>query len=154
MQILLVIDVQQRYLKNYKPDLVKRVNARIREAMSKDIPVVYVRNTGRSGKDNNFELADELEVSSDIIFKKQFPSAFSNPDFEPFLTRANIDTINVVGVDGMCCVPRTVMDSLERGIKINLLMDAIEAHSDKFYYKELKTMELKGAKVLMNLEEL
>ena len=55
MQILLVIDVQQRYLKNYKPDLVNRVNARIREAMYKEIPVVYVRNTGRSGKDNNFE---------------------------------------------------------------------------------------------------
>ena len=36
MQILLVIDVQQRYLKNYKPDLVNRVNARIREAMSKE----------------------------------------------------------------------------------------------------------------------
>ena len=88
------------------------------------------------------------------IIKKQFPSAFSNPDFEPFLAKANIESIYVVGVDGGCCVSITVMDDLDRGIRINLLMDAIEAHSDKFYYKDLKNMELKGAKVLMNLEEL
>ena len=35
MKILLVIDVQQRYLKNYKPDLVERVNNRIAEAIKK-----------------------------------------------------------------------------------------------------------------------
>ena len=43
MQILLVIDVQRRYLKNYKPDLDNRVNARIKEAMSKEIPVVFCK---------------------------------------------------------------------------------------------------------------
>ena len=145
MQILLVIDVQQRYLKNYKPDLVNRVHARIREAMSKEIPVVYVRNTGRSGKDNNFELADGLEVSSDIIFKKQFPSAFSNPDFEPFLTRANIDTINVVGVDGRCCVFRTVMTAIEQGFGVKLYLDAIGARHSRFYEKELQEMKAAGA---------
>ena len=74
MKILLVIDVQQRYLKNYKPDLVKRVNNRISEAVKADIPVVYVRNTGRSGKDENFDLAESLLIESDCVFKKRLPS--------------------------------------------------------------------------------
>ena len=154
MKILLVIDVQQRYLKNYKPDLVKRVNNRISEAVKADIPVVYVRNTGRSGKDENFDLAEGLLIESDCIFKKRLPSAFSNDEFELFLNKMKVETINVVGVDGRCCVSRTVMDALEKGYKVNLLMDAIEAHSDKFYFTELKTMEQNGAVVHMKLEKM
>lgn len=154
MKILLVIDVQQRYLKNYKPDLVERVNNRISEAVEADIPVVYVRNTGRSGNDDNFDLAEGLLIESDCVFKKRLPSAFSNADFEPFLNKMNVDTINVVGVDGRCCVSRTVMDALDRGYGVHLLMDAIEAHNDKFYYTELKTMEQKGALACMKLEKM
>ena len=154
MQILLVIDVQQRYVDKYKPDLVDRVNARIDEAMEKDIPIVYVRNTGRNGKDFNFELAEGLKVESDCIFKKRLPSAFTNPDFEDFLKTMKVDLVNVVGVDGRCCVSRTVIDALERGYSITLLMDAVEAQNDKFYFKELKTMEKAGAVGNMNLEEL
>ncbi len=154
MKILLVIDVQQRYLKNYKPDLVNRVNNRISEAVEADIPVVYVRNTGRSGKDENFDLAEGLLIKSDCIFKKRLPSAFSNADFELFLNKMKVETINVVGVDGRCCVSRTVMDALEKGYKVNLLMDAIEAHSDKFYFTELKTMEQNGAVAHMKLEKM
>ncbi|WP_033151506.1 cysteine hydrolase family protein [Pseudobutyrivibrio ruminis] len=154
MKILLVIDVQQRYLKNYKPDLVKRVNNRISEAVKADIPVVYVRNTGRSGKDENFDLAEDLLIESDCIFKKRLPSAFSNDEFELFLNKMKVETINVVGVDGRCCVSRTVMDALDRGYGVHLLMDAIEAHNDKFYYAELKTMEQKGALACMKLEKM
>lgn len=154
MKILLVIDVQQRYLKNYKPDLVKRVNNRISEAVKADIPVVYVRNTGRSGKDENFDLAEGLLIESDCIFKKRLPSAFSNDEFELFLNKMKVETINVVGVDGRCCVSRTVMDALDRGYGVHLLMDAIEAHNDKFYYTELKTMEQKGALACMKLEKM
>lgn len=154
MKILLVIDVQQRYLKNYKPDLVKRVNNRISEAVKADIPVVYVRNTGRSGKDENFDLAEGLLIESDCIFKKRLPSAFSNDEFELFLNKMKVETINVVGVDGRCCVSRTVLDALDRGYGVHLLMDAIEAHNDKFYYTELKTMEQKGALACMKLEKM
>ena len=154
MKILLVIDVQQRYLKNYKPDLVKRVNNRISEAVKADIPVVYVRNTGRSGKDENFDLAESLLIESDCVFKKRLPSAFSNDEFELFLNKMKVETINVVGVDGRCCVSRTVMDALDRGYGVHLLMDAIEAHNDKFYYTELKTMEQKGALACMKLEKM
>ena len=154
MKILLVIDVQQRYLKNYKPDLVKRVNNRISEAVKADIPVVYVRNTGRSGKDENFDLAESLLIESDCVFKKRLPSAFSNDEFELFLNKMKVETINVVGVDGRCCVSRTVMDALDRGYGVHLLMDAIEAHNDKFYYTELRTMEQKGALACMKLEKM
>ncbi len=154
MKILLVIDVQQRYLKNYKPDLVNRVNNRISEAVEADIPVVYVRNTGRSGKDENFDLAEGLLIESDCVFKKRLPSAFSNADFEMFLNKMNVETINVVGVDGRCCVSRTVMDALDKGYGVHLLMDAIEAHNDKFYYTELKTMEQKAALAFMKLEKM
>ena len=78
MNILIVIDIQQKYLKSYKPTLVDRVNARIEEALKKDIPVVYVRNIGISGREASFEFADDLKIKSDCIFSKRFPSDFTN----------------------------------------------------------------------------
>lgn len=33
MEILLVIDMQQKYMDNYEPDLLDRVNVRIHEAV-------------------------------------------------------------------------------------------------------------------------
>lgn len=154
MNILLVIDIQQKYLKSYKPTLVDRVNARIEEAIKRDIPVVYVRNIGISGREASFEFADDLKIKSDCIFSKRFPSAFTNEEFGEFLEKMNVDIINVVGVDGRCCVYRTVMNAIKRGYKVRLMMDAIEAHNDKFYFKELVAMEKAGAEVNSNLEEL
>ena len=154
MNILLVIDIQQKYLKSYKPTLVDRVNARIEEALNKDIPVVYVKNIGRSGKAESFEFADELKIESDCIFTKRFPSAFTNEEFVEFLENMDVELINIVGVDGRCCVYRTVMNAIRRGYKVRLMMDAIEAHNDKFYFKELVAMEKAGAEVNSNLEEL
>ncbi len=149
MDILLVIDIQQKYLNNYKPNLVERVNARIDEAINNDIPVIYVRNIGLSGNDSIYGFAENLKIASDCIFKKRFPNAFTNKEFEAFLDKMNIDTINVVGVDGRCCVYHTVMVALKRKYKVRLFLDAIEAHNAKFFYKELPAMEKAGANVVI-----
>ncbi|WP_294216384.1 hypothetical protein [Pseudobutyrivibrio sp.] len=40
MEILLVIDMQEKYMNSYDSDLINRVNLRIREAKENAMPVV------------------------------------------------------------------------------------------------------------------
>lgn len=42
-EILLVIDMQQKYMNSYEPSLLERVNLRIQKAVASDMPVVYVK---------------------------------------------------------------------------------------------------------------
>ena len=63
MEILLVIDVQQKYMRDYEPGLLERVNSRIREALDNGIPVVYIRNIGRTGNVKSYEYA-KYSISS------------------------------------------------------------------------------------------
>ena len=58
MEILLVIDMQQKYMNSYEPDLMTRVNTRIKEAVESDVPVVYIRNVGKIENIENYNLAE------------------------------------------------------------------------------------------------
>ncbi len=145
MEVLLVIDVQQKYMNQYEPELLDRINTRIKEAVSRDIPVIYVRNIGRPENDEAYTLAEGLEMASEMIFYKRWPSAFSSEDFVSFIKRLGINIFNVVGVDGRCCVYRTVMDAINQGYKVRILLDSVSAMNDKFFIKELPMMEEAGA---------
>ena len=70
MKILLVIDIQQRYMAHYDPDLLKRVNSRIREAQSAGIQVFYVRNIPRLESVENYDYATGLLLVSDHLYDK------------------------------------------------------------------------------------
>lgn len=145
MEILLVIDVQQKYMKDYAPGLIERVNFRINESMNSGIPVVYVRNIGSGGNVNGYDYATGLDIVSEILFEKKLPSAFSSVDFCQFMSKLNAQQLSIIGVDGRCCVYRTVMDALKKGYKVKLYLDAVEARNDNFYTDELPKMRDAGA---------
>lgn len=81
MEILLVIDMQQKYMKDYDAELLSRVNQRILEANTSGIPVVYVRNIGQLENTEKYALCDNLAMVSDLIFEKKMPSTFSSNVF-------------------------------------------------------------------------
>ena len=144
MEILLVIDIQQKYIGFYKDELLDAANSRIDEAKKQSIPIVYIRNIGVLGNLDGYELASELHVESELIFTKRFPDAFTNKEFAQKLKEMNVDTINVVGVDGRCCVFKTVMEAIRQGYKVKLYLDAVGARQSKFYIKELEEMKAAG----------
>ena len=148
MEILLVIDMQQKYMNSYESDLINRVNARIKEAVEADLPIVYIRNVGKIENIDNYNLADELDIVSDCSFTKRWPSAFSSDDFVQFIQNLKVDTINMVGVDGRCCVARTAMDAIKRGYTVRIYLDSVAAMNDKFFLKELPEMRDAGVEII------
>ena len=148
MEILLVIDMQQKYMDNYAPELIGHVNMRIHEAVATDMPVVYVRNIGKPENDEKYVLAEGLDVVSEFVFTKSSPNAFSSEEFVYFIERMKVDTINMVGVDGRCCVAHSAMEAKKRGYKVRLYLDSVAATNDKFYLKELPKMRDVGIEML------
>ena len=145
MEILLVIDVQEKYMGFYREGLLDAVNARIYEAKKLNVPIVYIRNIGVLGNSSGYDFTRGLNVESELVFDKRFPDAFTNKEFAQKLKEMDVDTIDVVGVDGRCCVFRTVMTAIEQGLGVKLYLDAVGARQSKFYEKELQEMKAAGA---------
>ena len=137
-QYLLVIDIQQKYIGFYKDELLDAANSRIDEAKKLDIPIVYIRNIGVLGNIDGYELASELHVESELIFTKRFPDAFTNKEFAQKLKEMNVDTINVVGVDGRCCVFQTVMRAVSRDIRLNYILMPLVPDRASFMLRNLR----------------
>ncbi len=148
MEILLVIDIQQKYMNSYEPSLLERVNVRIHEAVASDMPVVYVRNVGKLENEDKYVLAEGLDVVSEFVFAKRWPSAFSSEEFVQFIERLKVDTINMVGVDGRCCVARSAMDAKKKGYEVRLYLDSVAATNDNFFLKELPEMQKAGIEIV------
>ncbi len=149
MEILLVIDMQQKYMDSYESDLLERVNMRIQEAVAADIPVVYVRNVGKIENEDKYVLAEGLDVVSEYVFAKRWTSAFSSEEFVQFIERMQVDAINMVGVDGRCCVARSAMDAKKRGYHVRLYLDSVAATNDNFFLKELPEMQEAGVQIVI-----
>ena len=148
MKILLVIDIQQRYMAHYDPCLLDRVNSRIREAQAAGTPVFYVRNIPRLESSENYDYAAGLLLVSDRLYDKKSPSAFSNPSFETDLKKLGVTEIEMIGVDGNCCVKRTCLDAVAAGFKAVLNLPYIAVRNEKIYARTLAELEEKKVTLL------
>ena len=135
MRILLIIDIQQKYLPLYNADLLTEINARISAAKSEDTPVFYVRNIGIQGDNDSYALAEGLLIASDHIYEKKFPSAFTNTAFAKELEKLGVTDIEVIGVDGNSCVKKTCIDAVEAGYKVTLNLSCTAVQNEKIYEK-------------------
>ena len=112
MKILLVIDIQEKYLNYYDANLLSRINAKIAAAKSTVTQVFYVRNIGIHGEDDSYALAKNLLIVSDHIYEKIFPSAFTNDSFAKELKIQNVTELEIIGVDGNSCIKKTCLDAV------------------------------------------
>ena len=148
MKILLVIDIQQRYMAHYDPDLLSRVNARIREAQAAGTSVFYTRNIPRLESTENYDYAAELLIVSEHLYDKRSPSAFSNHAFCADLKKSDVTEIEMIGVDGNCCVKRTCLDAVSAGFEVTLNLSCIAARNEKIYIKTLAELAEKNVTLL------
>ena len=139
--VLVVIDMQQKYLPMYDAGLVERVNAVINSYHEAGAPVLYVKNIGKPENAAQYELAENLTVVSDQIFEKRSPSAFTSEAFGRELERLHADTLEITGVDGNCCVAQTAMDAAGKGYQTSVLMDCVGVRNAKIWEKMIKRLE-------------
>lgn len=164
-KVLFVIDMQNVYIgKNHAPyfkydlDIVESVNKVIDE--NKNNTVVYIRHIMKKNFINKLvpfnayegtkeiELAKELKVVTNYVFDKYVGDAFSNEKLIHFLKEQEIDTVEVIGIDGGGCVSKTAFGAMKNGFNVIVNTKAIGTmlnnKKDK-YFKKLKDL---GAKFI------
>lgn len=136
--MLLVVDMQEKYMKYYPPQLISRVNRRIEEAVNENEPIVYVMNIGNEENRDNYVLANDLEICSNKIFEKNKPSAFSSKKFREYLSIISDKEIEMIGVDGNCCVKKTAVDAAKYGYTVIVNKSCVGVRSTKIFEKTMK----------------
>lgn len=125
--VLLVVDVQTALIKGH-PYNEKKVIDNIKELISiardNTIEVVYIRHDVKKGEDLEHG-TDEWQVYSDVapnsnevIFKKQYNSAFYKTGLKRYLESKEIDTIILVGLQTEYCIDATCKSAFDLGYKV------------------------------------
>ncbi len=164
---LLILDIQKDFTdsrarmpvdSSQAKRIIENINRLIDEAKRNGTVVIYVKNAfsrfdfiGNLFR-NNAALKDSLgsdfdtrlNVVNQNIFKKSRPDAFTNRDLDMFLVNREIDEIFVTGVFADQCVLSTSKSAIRRGIKINLIQDAVGAKNDKVVLKAVEKVRKVG----------
>lgn len=146
--MLIVIDMQEKYLSNYDIGLLDRVNCRIAEARAKDEKIVYVKNIGNFGNREKYELADRLSVMSDLIFEKDRPSAFTSDLFLREVAAEDVKVMELVGIDGTCCVKKTALDAVNKGFDVIWNESCIGRRNAEIYEKTRSELKKAGVRFI------
>ena len=145
---LLVIDVQERYMHKYDTDLIPRINNRISEAYNDGILIIYVKNAGNPGTEDQYALADNLLLVSDNVFEKKFPSAFTSEAFKSFLEEQDVTDLELIGVDGSSCVAKTAFAAKENGYEVSVNLNCVSSVNDKIFKDTQAKMKEVGIRLI------
>jgi nicotinamidase-related amidase len=84
------------------------------------------------------ELAGLLQPGA--LIDKHGHSCFDSPDLEPALARHQADTLIVTGVETDVCVLVTVVDAIDRGLRVILVEDAVASSSPEGHAAALQAI--------------
>ena len=148
MKALLVIDVQKGYMERYGRDLLTAINSRIDEAVSKNELLIYVKNVRhlKSGNVIN-EFAEDLAVRSSNIIHKEQASVFDNDDLTALLREHDVTEVEVIGIDGCCCVARSAEDAKALGYTVTMPCAYIGVKNAARFEKKKAQLEKLGVGV-------
>jgi nicotinamidase-related amidase len=86
-----------------------------------------------------------VDVDDARCLPKWKADAFCNPQLETLLDRQSIGEVTVAGLYARGCVAATVTSALGRGLKVNVLADAVACRSDASKRRALARLQAKGA---------
>jgi nicotinamidase-related amidase len=156
---LVVIDMQADYIGktsryDYYPDtLIDKVNERIALTVEQDELVIYVINAGRRNKKLYIsDFVEGLSVVSDNILTKGKSSIFDNADLLGLLREKNISKIEMIGIDGNCCVAASAIDAANLGFAVTYPLKYIGIMSNGRFAKTRDKL-LKANVEIIELQE-
>jgi nicotinamidase-related amidase len=157
---LLVLDLQEvcvgknhSKLFRYDKQIVKKAN----EIIASNNIVIYIRTLLKDkfpyklspirifDGNKNAELTEKLIKRGDIVFDKYRGDAFSNPELLKYLNSNNIDTVEIIGIDGGGCVYLTAMGAINNGLKVIINTKAIDTMLKKRQARLFEVLKEKGA---------
>jgi nicotinamidase-related amidase len=135
--VLLVIDIQERYLPMMAPEekdmALRMINGAIWAFRQHDLPVIRVYHSdlqfGPNPGDKDFEFpASVIIKEDDIRVIKNYPSAFTKTDLEKILRKKDVNTVFLCGLSAVGCVLATYYGAMDRGFEVFMVKNAIMSH--------------------------
>ncbi len=127
--LLLIVDVQQKLLKNIKDNklLVFNIKKLINTCNLLNIQIAITeQNPLKLGK----TLESIIDDNEYPIFEKMEFSCIKNKDFINYLNEHNFKNIIVCGIESHICVLQTSIDLLQKGLNILIPRDAIGSRNE------------------------
>ena len=127
--LLLIVDVQQKLLKNIKDNklLVFNIKKLIKTCNLLNIQIAITeQNPLKLGK----TLESIIDDNEYPIFEKMEFSCIKNKDFINYLNEHNFKNIIVCGIESHICVLQTSIDLLQKGLNILIPRDAIGSRNE------------------------
>lgn len=88
------------------------------------------------------DFAEGLSVVSDLIVEKEKSSIFSNPALSDLLKQHEITNIELIGIDGNCCVASSAIDASKLGFSVTFPLIYIGIkNSERFFRTREKLLQ-------------
>lgn len=149
MKALLVIDVQDIYLKRYKDlSFIENINRKIEIAEQDNGCIIYIKNVGPFRSNGpEYKFCDSLKIVSEAIFVKKKPNAFTNLELLSYLKDNHIDELELLGIDGAICVFHTAKGAVESGIKTSIDLSCIASANERRFHSKVEELKKLGVKI-------
>ena len=122
-----VIDIQNDITKNYK-DIIDGINTAIDWAVTKGMPVVYIKHNNLSAGTRTFKpdtLGAELVLT-------------------PFIHDSGIEEFYITGADATACVKSTCYNMTKSGYTVHVFSDCVTSYDQKKIGEMLEYYASKG----------
>ena len=142
MKALLVIDIQNDYFWekrkkkfNYPKELISNINETI-DKYKKDSDIIYIYHFIHNIITNRLlfgfsiegtegaELYKELNVVSNLKFKKYLGDAFTSREFKEYMNSKKYDEVFICGIDQCGCVYHTALGAIRNNFKVSIITNA------------------------------
>ena len=142
---MIVVDMQTALVAGHpwrQMQVVQNIRAFLQSCRKAGIPVIYVRHDGGKG--------DELERGADgwqidaaltpqqgeVIFDKQYNSAFLGTGLAEYLNKAEIDHFILCGMQTEYCIDATCKAALEHGFTVTIAQSTTTTFDNEYMAAE------------------
>ncbi len=111
------------------------------------IPRIFTEQYPK-GLGNTLEIIQETEGESFKAYPKTSFSCFGEVEFASALTQLSPKHLIICGVESHVCVLQTVLDALNKGYQVSVVVDAISSRNTEHMHYAIATMRNAGAHLL------
>lgn len=146
--------------KNQVGGMIERINSISVEFINNGNSIIYIRNVFSKNDIANIfrnnaavegsegiQIDSRIKQRSNIVFDKNQPDAFSNTEFEKYLLDNQINELTICGAFADQCVFWTSVAALNRGYKVNYMLNGVAAKNENDKKKASDSIHRKGAKL-------
>lgn len=137
---LLIIDVQQGFLKGYEelPERIAKIAQKFKDNNDKVIAIQHIDDMKGSPIEfgtASAEIPTILTGSADIIIQKRYPISFKKTDLQSYLDEQGIKELFITGFNMEFCILFTSIAAADRGYDVTVIEDLCASANDGSTYE-------------------